>query len=485
MRDIPEDQVLRRLRAENPWWEGDDSVLGSLFSRWRPRPYLDLLLPLLRAATPRRAVVLLGPRRVGKTVLLHHAIGRLLAEGAPATSLCYVSVDHPLYTGLGLEQLLDRYATATGRDPRRDRCTVVFDEIQYLRDWEIHLKALVDSYPELRCIASGSAAAALRLKSVESGAGRFTEFLLPPLTFHEFLLLLDRSHVIADAEADQAWSHPRDEAALNRSFGEYLNFGGYPEAAFSAEIQRDPGRFIKADIVDKVLLRDLPSLYGIQDVQELNSLFTMLAFNTANEVSLDDLTKRSGVAKNTVKRYVEYLEAAFLVRLVHRVDRNARRFQRANYFKVYLGNPSMRAALFSPLGLDDGGFGHLVETGIFAQWFHSDARLHYARWEGGGEVDVVSVSAAAQRVQWAVESKWTDRMVDHPDELRNVLRLARTHRLDRVTVTTRTVQRMLEVAGVSVDLVPAAVYCYDVGRNIVQGRTLDSLMLGKRPLLER
>lgn len=480
MRDIPDDQVLRRLRAENPWWEGEVGAMGALFGRWRPRPYLELLLPLLRTVTPRRAVVLLGPRRVGKTVLLHHAIRALLEEGAPAASLCYVSVDHPLYTGLGLEQILDRYATATGVDPRLERCTVVFDEIQYLRNWEIHLKSLVDSYPELRCVASGSAAAALRLKSTESGAGRFTEFLLPPLTFHEFLLLLDRSDVIEPAAPNQVWSRPLDLPRLNGSFAEYLNFGGYPEAAFSAEIQRDPGRFIKADIVDKVLLRDLPSLYGIQDIQELNSLFTMLAFNTANEVSLDDLTKRSGVAKNTVKRYIEYLEAAFLVRLLHRVDRSARRFQRANYFKVYLGNPSMRAALFSPLDPDDAGFGHLVETGIFAQWFHSDARLHYARWEGGGEVDVVSVSAAAQRVLWAVEAKWTDRMVEHREELRTVLRLARTHGLEKVIVTTRTTRREVLVDGIRVDLVPAAIYCYDVGRNIVQGRTLDSLMLERR-----
>lgn len=60
-----------------------------------------------------------------------------------------------------------------------------FDEIQYLKSWEVHLKALVDRYPNLKFVASGSAAAALRLKSNESGAGRFTEFLLPPLTVRQ------------------------------------------------------------------------------------------------------------------------------------------------------------------------------------------------------------------------------------------------------------------------------------------------------------
>ena len=69
----------------------------------------------------------------------------------------------------------------------------------------------------------------------------------------------------------------------------YLNFGGYPEVLFSETIQADPGRFIEGDIIDKVLLRDLPSLYGISDIPELNGLFATLAFKTAGELSLQDL----------------------------------------------------------------------------------------------------------------------------------------------------------------------------------------------------
>lgn len=90
-------------------------------------------------------------------------------------------------------------------------------------------------------------------------------------------------------------------------------------------MQADIGRYIGADIIEKVLLRDLPSLYGIQDVQELNALFTTLAFNTAGELSLEGLSQDSGVSKPTLKRYLEYLEAAFLIKVVHRIDHGARR----------------------------------------------------------------------------------------------------------------------------------------------------------------
>ena len=155
---------------------------------------------------------------------------------------------------------------------------------------------------------------------------------------------------------------------MNRRFVEYVNFGGYPEAV-SPAIRSDPARYIGTDIVEKVLLRDLPSLYGIQDVQELNALFMTLAYNTAEEVSLEALSQQSGVTKPTLKRYLEYLEAAFLIKVVHRIDHNARRFKRANHFKVYVTTPALRCALFGPVAEDDEEMGPVAETAVFAQWF--------------------------------------------------------------------------------------------------------------------
>jgi hypothetical protein len=149
----------------------------------------------------------------------------------------------------------------------------------------------------------------------------------------------------------------KDIAQLNENFVHYLNFGGYPEAVFSETIRQDPGQYIKSDIIDKVLLRDLPSLYGISDIQELNRLFTTLTYNSGNEVSLEGLSQSSGVSKNTIKRYLEYLEAAFLIRRVERIDQNAKKFKRAVCFKVYLTNPSMRAALFGQLDADSKAMG--------------------------------------------------------------------------------------------------------------------------------
>jgi predicted AAA+ superfamily ATPase len=449
MKNVSLEQVARKIKEENPWWETGKS--NSKWQKLRPRPYLNGLYSLVAKSQVQRAVILMGPRRVGKTVLIDHLIARLLQDGVNSRQILYVSIDIPLYTGLSLEDFIEQFQALVGSATDGGLRYIFFDEIQYLRNWEQQLKVLVDQYPNIRFLVSGSAAAALRLKSIESGAGRFTEFLLPPLTFHEYLVLKGVDISL--------------KAELNGHFINYINFGGYPEVALSEEIQNDPGRFVKSDIIDKVLLRDLPSLYGIQDVQELNRLFTMLAYNTANEVSLEELSKNAGVAKNTLKRYIDYLEAAFLIKVVYRVDENARQFKRATRFKVYLTNPSMRAALFSPVDEEDTeNMGALVETAVFAQWFHAEKNIYYARWGGknGGEVDLIQLDAA-QRISWVTEVKWTDRCIEHPEELKSLRTFCANQSVGWADVTTRTKSGLKEVDGIKFRFIPAAEYALQIG----------------------
>ncbi|MEW6251369.1 MAG: ATP-binding protein [Planctomycetota bacterium] len=465
MESIPQEQVLKHIRAENPWWSPPHQITEQ-YRTYTRRAYFEPFYPLVPSLAVRRAVVLMGPRRVGKTVLLLQAVDQLLRDGVPPRNICYFSVDHPIYNGLRLDQLVEHFSQAAAVDLRAGPFYMLFDEIQYLRNWELHLKGLVDQHAGIKFIATGSSAAALRLKSTESGAGRFTDFLLPPLTFHEYLVLLGKTALVTPEPRAGFFRSP-DIDGLNETFLHYLNFGGYPEVIFSPVIQSNPQRYIKNDIVDKVLLRDLPGLYGISDIQELNHLFTTLAYNTAQEVSLEELSQNSGVAKNTLKRYIEYLEAAFLLRVVHRIDRTSRRFRRANFFKVYLTNPSMRSALFSPVSIDDQAVGPLTETAIFSQWFHADRELFYARWSHG-EVDLVNLDG--QKPAWVVEVKWSDNYVEHPERLGSLLDYCRVNPITSVLVTTRTRFGAKTSGQTRIEFVPASLYCYTVGYNVVKER---------------
>jgi predicted AAA+ superfamily ATPase len=467
MQQIPESEIKKRLAFENPWW--DEGHVPQRFRDWPRRAYFNRFWKLFAESTVHRAVILMGPRRVGKTVMLTQAIQHLIDEKVSPNSIFYVSIDAPTYIGLSLEKLLQLFMQM--HDHKRNaRLYVIWDEIQYLKDWERHLKSLVDSHPSLRIVASGSAAAALRAKSDESGAGRFTDVVLPPLTFAEFVRFkgVESALIVPPSKKDESY-RLRDNKMneLNEEFVDYVNFGGFPEVVLNKPVRENFSRFIGSDILDKVLLRDLPSLYGIGDTRELNRLFTSLAYNSGNELSLETLSQTSGVAKNTLRRYLEYLEAAFLTRRVQRIDHNARRFRRAVTFKVYLTNPCMRAALFGPVGDADEAMGRMAETAVYSQFFQSDLSdaVHYARWKEG-EVDLVLIDEKRQRPIGAYEVKWTDRIVNRPDELRAFLKFGERAKLKDSDnrVLTRTYHGLARVRDHEVLFVPVSWFCYLIGK---------------------
>ncbi|WP_346238271.1 ATP-binding protein [Niabella insulamsoli] len=469
LRLIPTDKIIERLRYENPWWQSRQ--LPEAYAVMEKRLYFDLFYPFVKDKKIKRAVVLMGPRRVGKTVMLFHAIGELIKEKINPQQLLFVGIDNPIYVHLSLEDILHLCKEALKLQDLKG-CYVFFDEIQYLKDWERHLKVLVDSYPDTKFIVSGSAAAALKWHSTESGAGRFTDFMLPPLTFQEYIHLKKMDHLMYEdhiyyGEKQLPYCLSRDVKALNKEFLHYLNFGGYPEVVLSEKIQGDMGRYVKNDIVDKVLLRDLPSLYGIKDVQELNRFFTYIAYNTGNEFSYETMSKESGIQKDTLKKYLEYLEAAFLIKVLNRVDINAKRLKRVTSFKVYLTNPSLRTALFSPMGETDAEMGNMVETAVLSQWMHRDnLDLTYARWKEGrneGEVDLVLVDDKKFKPQWGVEIKWSNRYFEKPQELKSLLRFCTENKFSSALTTSIDAQGYQNVGGIQLTFLPSSIYTYNIG----------------------
>ena len=466
---IPTEKIIERLRYENPWWV--NKKIPEVYSTMAKRLYFSLFYPFVIEKNVKRALVLMGPRRVGKTVMLFHSIQQLLTENVNPQKIFFIGIDNPIYVHLSLEDILNLCKQSLNQDNLKS-CYVFFDEIQYLKDWERHLKVLVDSFPETKFIVSGSAAAALKWHSTESGAGRFTDFMLPPLTFQEYIHLKEMNHLIYNGEISYGENQipyclSHDVKALNKEFVHYLNFGGYPEVVLSEKIQSDMGRYVKNDIVDKVLLRDLPSLYGIKDVQELNRFFTYLAYNTGNEFSYETMSKESGIQKDTLKKYLEYLEAAFLIKVLNKVDVTAKRLKRITSFKVYLTNPSLRTALFSPISETDSEMGNMVETAVLSQWMHREKLdLTYARWKEGrneGEVDLVLVDDKKYKPQWGVEIKWSNRYFEKPNELKSLIHFCKSNNFKNALVTSIDQLGIKQIEGLQFSFLPASIYSYNIG----------------------
>lgn len=470
--ELLEKQIIGRLKVDNPWWT--EGHISDYYSRMSPRLYLNIFYPLVKADDVRRATILMGPRRVGKTVMMYHTIQRLIDEGVSAQNIIYISVETPIYNKIYLEQLFILACSTIGKMPNKEQMYVFYDEIQYLKDWEVELKSLVDTYLNVKFIASGSAAAELKKRSDESGAGRFTDFSLPPLTFYEYIHLKGYANLMIPIE--YMWDNATtkvyntiDINRLNELFLDYINYGGYPEVVFSDKIKENPGQFIRHDIIDKVLLRDLPSLYGISDVQELNSLFTMIAYHSGAQFSYEKLSKESGVQKETLKKYINYLEAAFLIQVVRRTDDTAKSYQRETQFKLYLTNPSLRCALFEPINEQNSEIGDMVETAVYAQWFpRQGVELRYANWRQGkqqGEVDIVGLDITRQKPYWAVEIKWSNHFFASPGDLKSLAYFMEQNSMANAVVTSINETGQKELNGKKLHFIPVACYAYIVGEN--------------------
>lgn len=470
---LSEDMFKNRAVLDNPWW--NTGTVAPEFEKSTPRHLLsEYLRRLLQENGPRRAVLLMGPRRVGKTWLMQHAIRRLLdGHDADPGRILYFSLDVPVYHGIGLEELVHAAASITGADPAKDRIFAFFDEIQYLKDWETHLKALVDAYPNIRFAASGSAASALATGSRESGAGRFSDLLLGPLSFREFVELKGLAHHFGRQSIDTADGRVEVAAAesveqANKLFVAYANAGGYPELVLHAGSESDAAQLVQRDIVDKVLLRDLPSLYHVEDVRDLQAFFSYLAFHTGSVQSYESLSMGAGLTKHAVGNFLHYLEDAFLVVRHDRIDVNASSLRRAMQFKLYLTNASLRAAMFQPvLENADPMFGNVVETAVSGQLGFGPNRTawRYANWKKGrsqGEVDFVRLHPGTLKPEVCIEVKWSDGPFDHVSELDMALDFVRRNGLRTLWATTRTQQGTRRKGDLEIQFVPTSLLAYSL-----------------------
>src|SRR3989339_1679321 len=156
MLEISEKDIMKRLQFDNPWWMSQVGI-DKRYGQMPRRTYFDPFIARVKDRSVSRAVVLMGSRRVGKTVMVYHSIDSLLKAGVRGQNILYLSLETPLYTGIALERLLELFTTAFSHD-RDSELFIFFDEVQYLKGWEVHLKSLVDSYVSYKFVVTGSAA---------------------------------------------------------------------------------------------------------------------------------------------------------------------------------------------------------------------------------------------------------------------------------------------------------------------------------------
>ena len=289
-----------------------------------------------------------------------------------------------------------------------------FDEIQYAQDWDKWLKTIYDMQPDTKMVATGSASPVLIKGSQESGAGRWSAIQVPTLSFYEYceLLNVDRPDLPDNLKITPLVYKTQQErtqimlqlSKVQNHFNRYLQVGGFPELAL-ADNDILAQQIMREDVVDKVLKRDLPSLYKIRNATELERIFLYLCNVSSEIVSIEAIAKElNGVSRPTVENYIEYLESANLIYQSWPVNMGGKKVLKASP-KIYIADAAIRNAVLMDDSMlsDPVEMGKVVETAVYkhvaAFYYQQAASVGYYRGgKRGKEVDVVVEYANSRNI---------------------------------------------------------------------------------------
>jgi uncharacterized protein len=281
--------------------------------------YARAVLPAVEAALFKgKVIVIYGARQVGKTTLC-----RAILRDHPENAI-YLNCDEPDIRSALTERTSTELRALIG-----SKTLVVIDEAQRVRNIGLTLKLLVDNFPGIQVIATGSSSFALSNEIVEPLTGRKIEFHLFPLSAAELLT--------------------QETAVESRRLLERrLRYGAYPGVITSD----DPAATI-LEITNSYLYRDALEHQTIKNPDSLRRLVQALALQVGSEVSYSELGGLVGLDKNTVARYVDLLEKGFVIFHLPPLSRNLRK-ELGKLRKVYFYDLGVRNALinnFNPLEL--------------------------------------------------------------------------------------------------------------------------------------
>lgn len=276
-----------------------------------------------RLVSLHKAIILLGARQVGKTTLLGALQTRLAQEGKVVRYLNCDLEEEQQAINTTSRTLLDRLVA--GKD------AIFIDEVQRLDNPGLTLKILVDLYPRLLILATGSSSFDLRNRMSEALTGRYVDILLYPLSLGEVLQS-------AGVVNDPALRKPAADALLT----DILRYGLYPEIYLEANPATK--QLLLSKIVDSYLFKDILAFQRVRYSQTIVDLARALAYQIGSEVNENELANRLKIDRKTVLNYIDILEKSFVVKRLPPFSRNPRR-EIGKQSKIYFLDLGIRNAL--------------------------------------------------------------------------------------------------------------------------------------------
>lgn len=470
---IDHDRIIRQLYGYNPWWTGRQVSVPE-FKRIAFAKCKDLVLD----TESRRAVMLSGPRRVGKsTVLLQLAMD--LCQSAPdPRSVLYLSLDDSFLKLVTLGEILSIYRQEIW--PEGERAFVLLDEVHYSPDWDLAVKNLVDHHPEYKILATGSASVEHRQRLADTGVGRWYTVPIPTLSFYEFVQIRGESSqdIPTDLRIKDLHGLSRERkialAATARvlmpSFNRYLLVGGFPETASMNDVGMCQ-RLLREDVIDRVLKRDLTALWGVRNVQDVERLFIYLCLHSGAQLNVQQCASDLGTNRNTLSNHLELLVQANLVYRVEPDRIDGKKALKARH-KYYLVDAALRNAILlsgEEVLQDPNQLGTIVETVVlrhmYAFYYQDTPRILY--WRDPRSEKEVDIIVKSPRYTIPVEVKYRSRVSIGPND--GLFEYCQASGINFAIVVTRREEDFdamtMHDAGSRCLLVPAHIFTYLIGQS--------------------
>ncbi len=387
---MEETDIIRILNKYNPWWS-NKPIPPSKINSFKREDFYAVKKELKR----REIVSIIGPRRVGKTILIHQIVQDLISTGIDPKRILYLSVDEvELNKGkVELKDILDIYSSYVIKSPLdnlKDTCYLFLDEIQEVPNWEKILKNWYDFGYKLKFIISGSSSIWISKGTEESLLGRIKTFVMMPLKFSEVLKyrgILNEDYVSLREELRKslvqalqknnvkefqdslkqliATITPKKEE-IEIELNRYLMIGGYPEFLEENDLNRI-GETAR-DKIKLIFFKDIIRYFKIRNPCVLEDTFKLLAKSSGAYFNLAKTAKDLDIQRPTLRDYLKYLTKAYLIKS-SKFCSQSRKKRIRKQDKVYVLDAGMRNAavdyLDETLIKDIGELGIVVESVLF------------------------------------------------------------------------------------------------------------------------
>jgi len=246
--------------------------------------------------------IIIGPRQIGKTTLMHKLFNDLKEEGKEVIFL-NLDVEAESRFFSSQELLLSKIKLEIGESGY-----VFIDEIQRKENAGLFLKGIYDLNLPYKFIISGSGSLELKEKIHESLTGRKRLFELLPVTFEEFVNFKTGYNYTNKLDALFELEKEKIEIFLTQ----YLSFGGYPRIVVEDSLEEK--KKLLDEIFRSYIEKDIVYLLNVERPDAFTLLVKILSSQVGRLINYSQLSLDVGISVNTLKKYLWYAEKTYIVK---------------------------------------------------------------------------------------------------------------------------------------------------------------------------